>query len=105
MEEMLVNMTNWDTYLYSREFEAIDDDRRLRQVTRLLTYPLTIGSILSELSPYTISHRKGGRFTAEGLRSLAGASSPLMSTRTLSDTLLQPSATAFILPAPAVTTP
>ena len=76
MEEMLVNMTNWDTYLYSREYEAIDDDRRLRQVTRLLTYPLTIGSILSELSPYTISHRKGGRFTAEGLRSLAGASSP-----------------------------
>ena len=76
MEEMLVNMTNWDTYLYSREYEAIDDDRRLRQVTRLLTYPLTIGSILSELSPYTISHRKGGRFTAEGLRSLAGTSSP-----------------------------
>ena len=75
MEEMLVNMTNWDTYLYSREYEAIDDDRRLRQVTRLLTYPLTIGSILSELSPYTISHRKGGRFTAEGLRSLAGTSS------------------------------
>ena len=75
MEEMLVNMTNWDTYLYSREYQAIDDDRRLRQVTRLLTYPMTIGSILSELSPYTISHRKGGRFTAEGLRSLAGASS------------------------------
>ncbi len=104
MEEMLVNMTNWDTYLYSREYKAINDDRSLRQVTKLLTYPLTIGSILSELSPYTISHRKGGRFTAEGLRSLAGASSPLMLPCNLPDTLLKHSATAFILPAPAVTT-
>ena len=74
MEEILVNMTNWDTYLYSREYNAVNDDRSLRQVTRLLTYPLTVGSILSELSPYTISHRKGGRLTAEGLRSLAGMS-------------------------------
>ena len=69
MEEAIVNMTNWDTFLYTREFEAINDDRSMRQVTRLLTYPLTIGSILHELSPYNI--RKGGRLTAEGLKSLS----------------------------------
>ncbi|KAI0166522.1 PXA domain-containing protein [Xylariaceae sp. FL1272] len=69
MEEAMVNMTNWDTFLYTRQFEAINDDRSMRQVTRLLTYPLTIGSILHELSPYNI--QKGGRLTPEGLKSLS----------------------------------
>ena len=70
LEEALINMTNWDTFLYSREFEAVNDNRSLRQVTRLLTYPATIGSILHELSPYNI--RTGGRLTVEGLKSLSG---------------------------------
>ncbi|KAI2469219.1 PXA domain-containing protein [Annulohypoxylon bovei var. microspora] len=69
IEEAAVNMTNWDTFLYTRLFEAINDDRSMRQVTRLLTYPVTIGSILHELSPYNI--RKGGRLTPEGLKSLS----------------------------------
>ncbi|KAI1414651.1 zinc-finger of mitochondrial splicing suppressor 51-domain-containing protein [Hypoxylon sp. FL1857] len=69
IEEAAVNMTNWDTFLYTRQFEAINDDRSMRQVTRLLTYPVTIGSILHELSPYNI--RKGGRLTPEGLKSLS----------------------------------
>ena len=70
IEEALVNMTNWDTYMYSREFRANNDPRSMRQATRLLTYPLTIGSILHELSPYNI--RRGGRLTTEGLKSLSG---------------------------------
>ena len=70
MEEALVNMTNWDTYLYSREFKAINEARSMRQATRLLTYPVTIGSVLHELSPYSI--RRGGRLTTEGLKSLSG---------------------------------
>jgi splicing suppressor protein 51 len=69
MEEILVNLTNWDTMLFTREYEAINDERQMRQATRLLTYPITIGSILHELSPYHI--RQGGRLTPEGLRSLA----------------------------------
>ncbi|KAH7055945.1 zinc-finger of mitochondrial splicing suppressor 51-domain-containing protein [Macrophomina phaseolina] len=69
MEEALVNFTNWDTYLYSREHQAINDDRSLRQATRLLTYPVTIGSVLHELSPYSI--KSGGRLTTEGLKSLS----------------------------------
>ena len=70
IEEALVNMTNWDTYLYSREFRAINEARSMRQATRLLTYPITIGSVLHELSPYSI--RRGGRLTTEGLKSLSG---------------------------------
>ena len=70
IEEALINMTNWDTFLYSREFRAINEARSMRQATRLLTYPVSIGSVLHELSPYSI--RKGGRLTTEGLKSLSG---------------------------------
>ncbi|RDW71163.1 hypothetical protein BP6252_07726 [Coleophoma cylindrospora] len=69
VEEAMVNMTNWDTFLFSREFKAINDERSLRQATRLLTYPITLGSVLHELSPYNI--KKGGRLTVEGLKSLS----------------------------------
>lgn len=78
MEEAMVNMTNWDTYLYSREYKAINDERSLRQATKLLTYPVTIGSVLHELSPYNM--KKGGRLTAEGLKSLTGMSIGCLST-------------------------
>lgn len=70
IEEALPNMTNWDTYLYTREYNAINEDRSLRHATKLLTYPMTIGSIIHELSPYNI--RRGGRLTTEGLKSLTG---------------------------------
>ncbi|KAG9814375.1 hypothetical protein KCU63_g19840, partial [Aureobasidium melanogenum] len=42
IDEAQVNLTNWDTMLYSREFNAINDERSLRQATRLLTYPATV---------------------------------------------------------------
>lgn len=71
IEEILPNMTNWDTYLYTREYNAINEDRSMRQATRLLTYPMTIASVIHELSPYNI--RSGGRLTTEGLKSLSGA--------------------------------
>jgi len=68
-EEFVINMANWDTFLYTRDFNAIDDDRSMRQVTRLLTYPVTVASVLHELSPYSM---RNGRLTAEGLRSFSG---------------------------------
>lgn len=70
IEEILVNLTNWDTYLYTRNFNAINDPRSMRQATRLLTFPVTVASVLNELSPYNI--RQGGRLTMEGLKSLSG---------------------------------
>ena len=69
LDEILVNMTNWDTLLYTRQFEAINEDRSMRQATRLLTYPVTIASVLHELSPYSI--KRDGRLTFEGLKSLS----------------------------------
>ena len=83
MEEALPNMSNWDTYLYTREYNAINEERSLRHATRLLTYPITIASIIHELSPYNI--RKGGRLTTEGLKSLSGQFflSPKIKSRTL----------------------
>lgn len=71
IDEAMVNMTNWDTLLFSREFNAINEERPMRQVTRLLTYPITIGSVLHELSPYSMKGRDG-RLTGEGLKSLSG---------------------------------
>ncbi|EED12591.1 oxysterol binding protein (Osh1), putative [Talaromyces stipitatus ATCC 10500] len=68
-DNFVVNMTNWDTFLYTREFEAIDNERSMRQVTRMLTYPVTIASIIHELSPYTV--HKEGRLTTEGLKSFS----------------------------------
>ncbi|CRG91517.1 Protein MSS51, mitochondrial [Talaromyces islandicus] len=68
-DNFIVNMTNWDTYLYTREFDAINNERSMRQVTRLLTYPATIASVLHELSPYNL--RSDGRLTVEGLKSLS----------------------------------
>ena len=71
--EALINLSNWDTLLYTRQFKAVNDTRALRQVTRLLTYPVTIASVLHEFSPYSI--KPGGRLTAEGLKSLTGRQS------------------------------
>lgn len=70
IEEALVNLLSWDTYLYTRDYLAINSERSMRQVTKLLTYPVTIGSIIHELSPYNI--KRGGRLTVEGLKSLTG---------------------------------
>ncbi len=97
MEEALVNMTNWDTYMYSREFRAINDPRSMRQATRLLTYPMTIGSILHELSPYSI--RRGGRLTSEGLKSLSGSFFSSHPQSLHSQLFAKPSATLSTLPA------
>jgi hypothetical protein len=124
LDEAQVNMMNWDTLLYSREFSAINDERSLRQATRLLTYPVTVASVLHELSPYSI--KGDGRLTAEGLKSLSGKprslllsypvlSSPILVTVSLSCSLFfsppnhilteaQLSATPFTLPDPAPAT-
>ncbi|KAJ4424181.1 translational activator for mitochondrial COX1 [Gnomoniopsis sp. IMI 355080] len=69
LEEAMVNMTNWDTFLYTRDFQAINSDRSMRQATRILTYPVTVGSILHELSPYSL--RQDSRLTPEGLKSFS----------------------------------
>lgn len=67
MDEAVPNMENWDTFMYTRDFAAINDDQSMRQATKLLTYPLTIASILHEYSPYSLRNR----MTTEGLKSFS----------------------------------
>jgi splicing suppressor protein 51 len=69
IEEILTNMSSWDTYLYTRDFDALNEDREMRQATKLLTYPITVASIINEMSPYNL---RNGRMTAEGLKSFSG---------------------------------
>ncbi|MBW0488052.1 hypothetical protein O181_027767 [Austropuccinia psidii MF-1] len=65
--EEAITLANWDLLLYTRGFRSIDDDRSRRHLSKLLTYPITIGGILHEFSPYTTRSR---RLTIEGYRSL-----------------------------------
>ncbi|KAF9986854.1 translational activator for mitochondrial COX1 [Modicella reniformis] len=62
-----INLSNWDTFLYTRGFLSMNSERSMRHVSHVLTYPLTIGSILHQSSPY----RLGKDLTVEGLKSLA----------------------------------
>ncbi len=63
-----VNMANWDVFFYTRSFPSMDSDRSMRHVSKLLTYPLTIASVLHQSSPY----KYGEHITSEGMRSIAG---------------------------------
>ncbi|GAA6013141.1 hypothetical protein JCM11491_005194 [Sporobolomyces phaffii] len=65
--EEAVSFGNWDVFLYTRGFPSIESERSRRHVSKLLTYPMTIGSILHENSPYTLRNQ---RLLPEGLRSL-----------------------------------
>ncbi|KAF9550711.1 translational activator for mitochondrial COX1 [Mortierella hygrophila] len=62
-----VNLSNWDTFLYTRGFLSMNSERSMRHVSHVLTYPLTIGSVLHQSSPYQL----GKDLTVEGLKSLA----------------------------------
>ncbi|KAJ9055952.1 translational activator for mitochondrial COX1 [Entomophthora muscae] len=66
--EAATNLASWDTFFVTRNFKSIDDERSVRHVSKLLTYPLTIGSILHPFGP----HRPGTTgLTLEGSKSLA----------------------------------
>ena len=65
--EETINMSNWDVFFYTRNFNSIETDRSRRHVSKLLTFPTTIGAVIHENSPYTKRNR---RLTHEGLRSM-----------------------------------
>jgi splicing suppressor protein 51 len=68
LPDAVVNFTNWDTFFITRNFNNIEDDRAMRHVTKPLSYPLTIASVLHQYSPYLLE--KG--LTYEGVKSLSG---------------------------------
>jgi hypothetical protein len=67
--EGAVSFANWDTYWFTRNHPSLDADRSRRHLTKLLTYPVTVSSVLHEFSGLTTRNQ---RVTPEGLRSLAG---------------------------------
>ncbi|KAJ2786940.1 translational activator for mitochondrial COX1 [Coemansia interrupta] len=66
LAEVVVNLSSWDTFLYTRSFTNVGSDRAMRHVSKVLTYPVTIGATLHQYSPFTL----GGGLTGEGLKSL-----------------------------------
>lgn len=68
--EEAISMANWDVFLYTRGFPSVETERSRRHISKLLTYPLSIGAVLHDNSPYTLRNQ---RLLPEGLRSLLGA--------------------------------
>ena len=60
----------------------MDTERSRRHASKVLTYPLTIGSVIHQHSYLTLSNQ---RLTPEGSRSLAGKSSAVLKRRHLID--------------------
>ncbi|CCD25265.1 Mss51p NDAI_0E04480 [Naumovozyma dairenensis CBS 421] len=67
--DRMINMTNWDLFLYTRSFYSMDTEFQMAAVTKMLSYPITIGSILHQFSPYSLQPK--GPITLEGLKSMA----------------------------------
>ncbi|ODV62323.1 Mss51p [Ascoidea rubescens DSM 1968] len=67
--DMLVNFLNWDTFFYTRLFYSMDTEFNLAAATKILSYPITIASVLHEYSPYFLKPK--GPLTLEGLKSIA----------------------------------
>ncbi|KAJ1889777.1 translational activator for mitochondrial COX1 [Kickxella alabastrina] len=66
LPEVVVNLSSWDTFLYTRSFTNVESDRSMRHVSKVLTYPITIGATLHQYSPFTL----GSGLTPEGLKSM-----------------------------------
>jgi mitochondrial splicing suppressor protein 51 len=64
-----VNFMNWDTLFYTRQFYSMDSEFHVAAVTKMMSYPVTIASILHQYSPYFLSPK--GPLTLEGLKSMA----------------------------------
>ncbi|CAN6639844.1 protein Mss51p, mitochondrial [Trichomonascus vanleenenianus] len=67
--DAIVNFLNWDTFFYTRQFYSMDTEFHLAAVTKMLSYPVTMASIMHQYSPYSLKPK--GPLTLEGLKSLA----------------------------------
>ncbi|KXN90538.1 Protein MSS51, mitochondrial [Leucoagaricus sp. SymC.cos] len=72
--EEAISFANWDVFWYTRGFNSMDTERSRRHASKLLTYPITIGSALHQFSNLTFNNQ---RLTPEGSRSLAALRSTL----------------------------
>ncbi|KAL6937805.1 translational activator for mitochondrial COX1 [Hanseniaspora osmophila] len=67
--DRMINVSNWDLYFYTRQYYSMDTEFQLAAVTKMLSYPITIASVLHQFSPYSLNPK--GPITLEGLKSLS----------------------------------
>lgn len=67
--DYMINMASWDSFFYTRDFNPMNTEFNMAAATKVLTYPLTIGSMFFKFSPYGL--QPSGPVTIEGLRSLS----------------------------------
>lgn len=67
--EAAISFSNWDMFWYTRGYPSMDTERSRRHASKLLTFPVTIGSVLHQYSYLMMSNQ---RLTPEGARSMAG---------------------------------
>ncbi|KAK7449693.1 translational activator for mitochondrial COX1 [Stygiomarasmius scandens] len=72
--EETISFANWDVFWYTRGFNSMDSERSRRHASKLLTYPMTIGSVLHQYSSLMLNNQ---RLTPEGSRSMAAIRSTL----------------------------
>ncbi|KAJ7582628.1 zinc-finger of mitochondrial splicing suppressor 51-domain-containing protein [Mycena floridula] len=72
--EETISFSNWDIFWYTRGFPSMDTERSRRHASKLLSFPITIGSVLHQYSYLTLSSQ---RLTPEGSRSMAALRSIL----------------------------
>ncbi|EMD38331.1 hypothetical protein CERSUDRAFT_93860 [Gelatoporia subvermispora B] len=100
--EAAVSFANWDVFWYTRGFPSMDTERSRRHASKILTYPLTIGSVLHQFSYLTLRNQ---RLTPEGSRSLAALRAtlhvPLGAPEVESAAVTKPQMRIFILGARA----
>ncbi|KAJ2547732.1 translational activator for mitochondrial COX1 [Coemansia sp. RSA 1933] len=66
LPEVVVNFSDWDTFMYTRSFSNLKSDRAIRHVSKVLTYPITMAATLHQYSPFMLS----SGLTPEGLKSM-----------------------------------
>lgn len=67
--DFTTSMSSWDAFFYTRDFNPMNTEFNLAAATKVLTYPVTIASLLHKFTPYGLEPK--GPLTIEGLRSLS----------------------------------
>lgn len=68
LKDFTTNLSNWDSFFYTRDFTPMNTEYNLAAASKVLTYPITIAALLHKFTPY---HGDKGPLTVEGLKSLA----------------------------------
>lgn len=66
--DFLVNLSNWDSFFYTRDFPPMNDEFNMAAATKVMTYPTTISSLLFKHTPFLLEPK--GPLTLEGAKSL-----------------------------------